>query len=239
MITYPLPFDISKLNEDGAMINMSELNFDVPINQQKKASFIFLRNAGIKAGLDFSQCSFVDKEEFLLLYLQEDIDVNADILSTTWIEILSAKDGGGVVLPSILSANEIQMFNNRNTEFISELMQLINSLPIYSMYCSPLNGSTFTMDEFERTDYDKVKITNFSKLSRYDAFMLLIEPSTSAKFYEKLFIKDESKISEMMDRLPYLNILTAIFAPQEVQDQLASGLSQILTPPNIIHDKEE
>lgn len=235
MARYSLPFDIGTLDENAEVvsIDMSSLNFNVPADQQKKSSFIFLRNAGINADLDFSGCSYKDKEEFLLLYLQEDIDVNAEILSSTWIEILSARDGGGVVLPSILTSEEIQEFLVNNKDFISDVYQLINSLPIYSMHCSPMNGQAFNTDDMPKTDNHSIKITNFAKLSNYDAFVFLIDGKTPGKFYTKLFIKDDQCIAQMMDRLPFLNMLTALFSPPEVQQEIAEGINNFLTPPEV------
>ena len=134
-LSLPFDIDIDHIGEE-VTVDMSSLNFDVPAEQQKKASFIYLRNVGVKLELDFSKCSYEDKRDFLLLYLQEDIDVDADILSTTWIDILLAKDGGGEALPSILTLAEIQTFMQENKDFISEIYRLINSLPIFSMLCS-------------------------------------------------------------------------------------------------------
>lgn len=240
-MTYTLPFDINQLDqtEERVSINMAELNFNVPSEQQKRSSLIFIRNAGIHGDLDFSQCSYEDKEEFLLLYLQEEIDVDAEILASTWIEILSAKDGGGVILPSILSADEIQVFLSRNHEFIDAVYQLINSLPIYSMYCSSQNGTAFNVDDFEKTDDHRIKISNFSKLSKYDPFIMLIDGETPSKFYTKIFIKDEPHIVEMMERLPFLNLLIAMFSPVEVQNEIVKGINQFLTPPGHHDERKE
>lgn len=234
MQRYTLPFDLDQIKEgEEVSVDMSSLNFDVPDDRQKRSSFIFLRNAGVKAELDFSGCSYKDKVEFLLLYLQEDIDVNAEILSSTWIEILSAKDGGGVVLPSILTSSEINQFIKDNKDFINEIYQLINSLPIFSMMCSVYNGSLYDINDFEKTDFDGVKITNFSKLSAFDAFSLLIDGSTPGKFYEKLFIKGEPHIIAMMERLPFLNLISALMAGPDVQAKIVTGINQMLVPPKV------
>lgn len=232
MNQYTLPFDISILEEmEGTVsIDMSNPNFNVPGVKQKRSAYVFLRNLGVPVELDFTKCSYEDKEEYLLLFMQENIDVDCELLTNTWIEILSARDGGGVVLPSILSVDEIDQFLERNKEFLDEMYQLINSLPIYSMYCSIQNTQAFNVDDFEKTDYDGIKITNFSKLSKYSAFMLLIDGNTPSKFYTKLFIKDEPNIIAMMERLPYLNLLTAFFSPPEIQTQIADGINDLLKP---------
>lgn len=239
MTTYTLPFDVWSIPEgERVLVDMSILNFDVPADQQRKSCFIFLRNSNVKADLDFSKCSYKEKEEFLLLYLQEDIDVDAEILSSTWIEILSARDGGGVVLPSILTSAEIQTFLDRNAEYITEIYRLINSLPIYSMYCSTQNGKLYNTDDFPKSDYHGIKITNFSKLSKYDAFSLLIDGETPGIFYEKLFIKDDPRISRMMDQLPYLNLINALMFPPEAQEQIIAGINSMLVPPEVINPND-
>ena len=110
------------------------------------------------------------------------------------------------------------------------------------MYCSPLNGNAYTTDDFPKTDWHRVKITNFAKLSMYDAFSLLIDGSTPGVFYTKLFIKDDWRIQSMMQRLPYLNVLTAMMAPPEVQAQIFDKINKVLTPPTPkepIQGKEE
>lgn len=234
MKQYSLPFDINTADHEEEMsIDMSSLNFDVPEDKQKRSAFVFLRNTGVKGVLDFSNCSYKDKEEYLRLFMEEDIDVNSDILCTTWIEILSAKDGGGVILPSILSGDEIQKFIDNNKDLLDKMYQLINSLPIYSMYCSPANGDVYNVDDFPKTDDHQVKITNFSKLSKYDPFALLIDGTTRGKFYTKIFIKNEPHIAQMMDRLPFLNLLTALFAPPEIHNEILHRVDQKLQPPEV------
>lgn len=229
-----LPFDIDevKSNNDDFSINMSKFNFDIPKDQQKKASFIFLRNMGIKVDLDFSECSFEDKEEFLLLYLKEDIDVNAEILASTWIEILSAKDGGGVVLPSIFTSTEIEKFLKDNKDFVEELYSIINSLPVFSMCISSQNGTMFNTDDFKKNSYDGIKMTNFSKLSRYDEFSLLIDGSREACFYDRLFINNQY-MNEIDNNLPFRNLLNALDLTTSDQNKFIDGINNLLTPLNV------
>ena len=234
MNKYSLPIDHNCINslEENISVDMSKLNFDVPIEDQKKASFVFLRNSNIKANLDFSSCNYNDKAEYLLLYLCSDIEVNAEILSTTWIEILSTnKDGGEVYLPSILSLEEIKIFVRDNKTLIDEIYQLINSLPIYAMYCSNQYNNICNMDEFTKTNWHKVKIDNFWKLAKYDHFIFLVDGSTESLFYDKLFIRGEYHISKMMDYLPFLNLLTAMLSCTEIQNEVIDNINNVLTPP--------
>lgn len=238
---YILPIDIcnTDVTSEKISIDMSRSEFDVPNDKQKRSSFIFLRNAGIKGELDFSDCTYDDKEEFLLLYFLEDIDVNADILSTTWLEILSAKDGGGVYLPSILTSDEIQQFLTDHSDLISEIYQLINSLPIYALYCSEKNQNMFNTDDFQKTDYNRIKMTNFSKLAMYNPFILLVNESSEPLFYEKLFIKGEFYISKMMSYLPYSNLLDMMTLAPEIQDDAINRINSLLVPPEIVYQERE
>lgn len=233
MDRYTLPFDINVVDttSEKISIDMSHTEFDVPLNKQKRAAFIFLRNADIKAELDFTDCSYDDKKEYLLMYLQENIEVDADVLTTTWIEILSARDGGRVTLPSILDADEIGLFVQENNEFIAEIYQLINSLPIYAMYCSQQNGSLFTTRDFKRTDYDRIKMANFYKLAKNDLFILFVDGNTESLFYEKIFIKGEYYICEMMKYLPFTGLLSMFTLDPEIQDDAIERISSLLEPP--------
>lgn len=228
-----LPFDINEIkSNDDFSINMSKFNFDVPKDQQKKASFIFLRNMNVDIPLDFSECSFEDKEEFIKLYLTEDIDVNAEILASTWIEILSAKDGGGVVLPSIFTSNEIEKFLGKNKEFIREIYSIINSLPIYSMAISSQNGSMFNINDFKRSSYDGIKLINFCKLSKFDEFSLLIDGTTEPIFYDKLFT-ETSSMEEINSNLPFTNLLSMLNFSSDDQNKFVDAISELLALPSI------
>jgi len=234
MNKYILPIDDNiDCDKELIVVNMATSNFDVPVEHQKRSSFIFLRNSVLRAEFDFTECSYYDKEEFLLMYLLEDFDVEIDILATTWIEILSTRDGGGVILPSILTSDEIELFLEKNSILINEIYQLINSLPIYSLYCSSQNGTFYNTDDFQKIDYDKIKMANFSKLSKYDAFALLIDGETESFFYNKYFIKGEYYITMMMDRLPFLGLLSALTVPAEIQDDIIAKVQGLLEPPSI------
>lgn len=225
-----LPFDINELNKiSDVTINMSKFNFDIPRDQQKKASFIFLRNMGINVTLDFSDCSYEDKEEFLLLYLTENIDVNAEILASTWIEILSAKDGGGVNLPSIFTSEEIEKFLGRNKKFVDEIFRIINSIPICSMIFSKQNGKLYDVNEFKKSDYQGLSMINFCKLSRFDEFTLLIDGSVESIFYEKLFVKNPYT-EEIVKNTPFLNLLELFNLTKDKQDSFVKEVDKIITP---------
>ena len=224
-----LPIDINLLKDvECPTLDMSDIRFDVDEDKRERAVLVYLRNTGMKAEFDFSNCSYEQKERYLNLYLTEPLDVNTDILASTWIEILSARDGGGVVLPSILSSDEIEKFLERNNEFIQEIYQFINSLPAYALYCIQDNDSEFSTDELECTSYNKLKMENFHKLADYDAFILLADGLTTPKFYEEIFGSKDYYMSLLSSKLPYAGFLTALTSTTEFQDEVVDRLEELV-----------
>lgn len=240
MLRYSLPVDLDSIgkNQDEYLIDMSDLNFDMDANYQKRAAFVFLRNTGLKANLDFSRCSYEDKEEYLMLFLQCGVEVQSDILASTWMEILSAKDGGDHYLPTILSADEIKRFCEDHREYINELYQFINSLPIHAMMVSGLDKITFNTDEFEKTDYSDISLVNFVKLIDFDSFILLIDNSTPQKMYTKLFVPNEYYINQITNKLPYLSLIRVIYQGEGAQDAAIESIKSLLVPPEPVREEE-
>ena len=115
-----IPNDMSKFNIDDVEIDMNNLKFDAPKEKIKYYAFIFLRNIGSKFNLNFDNCSFEDKEEYLKLFLSSNIDVYIPLLSSTWIEILTSEIDNKMYLKSILTRDEIDLFIERNKEFINK-----------------------------------------------------------------------------------------------------------------------
>lgn len=239
MQTYSLPIDLEQVDLNSEFkIDMSDLNFDVDSQDQKHAAFVFFRNSGLNQELDFSNCSYEDKDEYLMLFMQTNLDIHAPILASTWMEILSAKDGGGIYLPTILSADEIKQFREDHKLFLDEMYCIINSLPVYAMYTSDMNGKLFNVDEIPSSDFDGIKLANFSKLVDFDSFILLIDGSTPSKFYRKLFLPKEFYINQIMSKLPYGNMLQMMFAAPEIQDEAIDAINDLLIPPGTARKEE-
>ena len=224
-----LPIDVNLLTKiECPTLDMSDIRLDVDEDKRERAVLVYLRNTGMKAQFDFSNCSYEQKERYLNLYLTEPLDVNTDILASTWIEILSARDGGGVVLPSILSSDEIGKFLERNNEFVQEIYQFINSLPAYALYCLQNNDSEFSTNELECTSYNKLKMENFHKLADFDAFILLADGTTTPKFYEEIFGPKDYYMSLLSSKLPYAGFLTALTSTTEFQDEVVDRLEELV-----------
>lgn len=229
-----IPINLNDLNDKDPTIDMSDLRFPPSLSNKKRSSFIFLRNSGIKATLDFTKCSYEDKEEFLLLYFLEEIEINAEILSSTWMEILLSKYNGEINLPSILSKDEILRFTESNKEFILDIYQFINSLPLYTISIIQTDTGSFDMSEFQHTDYNKLKLCNFYTLAKYNQFSLLLDPTTNQQpvFYDKMFKGTNRFLWEMMNSLPYINIINGLLAPPDLQLNIISDISAMFNPVN-------
>ena len=132
--TITIPNDQNVLSTtDELVIDMSDLRFNCDTDKKKFYAFIYIRNTGLKAQLNFEKCSFEDKEEYLMMFMKSNIEIKCPILASTWIEIISFDDSE-IYLPSILDSNEIRKFINNNREFVNNIHQFINSLPIYAIY---------------------------------------------------------------------------------------------------------
>lgn len=232
-----IPDGIKELqNSEELTIDMSDLRFDCPPDKQKFYSFIFIRNSGIDLPLNFEKCSYSDKEEFLIMFLTVNININCPIMASTWIEILSSTEGD-IYLPSILTKEEIKLFIERNLSFVNNIHQFINSLPLCAIYkfCSRTNNS-MGFDEFKATNYAEIKLVNFHQLTEYDSFILLLNhnPINEHKpvFYTEIFTNPENSYDLMliMNKLPYINLLITMFADQELQNQAIAGINSLLEP---------
>lgn len=230
MITIPYTLDTIKDLED-ITIDMSDLRFDCPEDKKKFYAFIFIRNTGIKANLNFDKCSFEDKEEYLKMFLTSNIELKCPILASTWIEILLF-DNSELYLPSIFNKDDINKFIERNKNLIDNIHQFINSLPIYSIYLfSKTCNMDVGIDEIETTDNDDIKLINFYQLSEFKQFILLLNPSYEHRplFYTKIFDNKNNLYDFMriMNNLPYMNLLNGMFANSECQTNLINGINNV------------
>lgn len=137
MITTGLPYDFNMMEDiatNGAIVDMSLINFPTVLAEdQKRTAFIFLRNTGFDVKLDFSKCSYEDKEEFLKLYVLEDIECNNKEFSNTWIKILLSNiiEEYELENKSFLNKEELSNFIKRNIVLVDLLTTIIYSTPVF------------------------------------------------------------------------------------------------------------
>ena len=224
-----IPYTVDMIDGiENISIDMSDLKFDCPDDKKKFYAFIFLRNTAIKADLIFDKCSFKDKEEYLKMFLTSEIEIKCPILASTWIEILSFN--GKLVLQSILNEEEMQIFIKNNKDFINNVYQLINSLPVYTVYkFNEVCELGLSTDDIERVDYNNIKLVNFSQLSEITAFNLLLEvhPPYERRplFYNKLFNKDHDyDLMKITEKLPYASLINLMLADKNIQDEVIDSI---------------
>ena len=114
MKVYQLPINENELKDINKeiFVNMSNINFDDNnITKQQKA-FIYIRNMNLH-NLIFTDCNFEEKEKYLLLYLEYNINIDIDILNKTWLKILSY-NLIDIECESILNNDEICKFIKKN-----------------------------------------------------------------------------------------------------------------------------
>lgn len=232
-----IPTDIEKIYGDEEFeIDMGNLEFPGEKNKQKISAFLFIRNIGIKKKLNFVNCSYDDIEEYLMIFLTKNIEIKCELLATTWLEILLYNENVELTLPSLLKKEEIKQFNEDHKYFIDYCKQFINSLPIYAIwsYC-PSDEERIDMTQFGTTNFDLLKLTNFSQLIEYTHFLLLLDPNPTELhkpvFFTNIFNKEnEYELSVLMNNLPYLNMIITMFGGKEMQDDALKRINEILEP---------
>lgn len=236
---YSLPLSLNKLKDldkTTSMIDMSDLNFSGDATSKKRSSFLFIRNTNLDIPLSFKKCEYIDKEEFLLMYIQGDIDITSSVIASSWIDILLYPYEVDVGPNCILTKDEIILFIDTHSSLIQEVYQLIASFPVYSMYVfyeerDKTKEEDLESMEFESTDYDKINLSNLANLTADDDFLLLIRPRSDIKpmFYTKYFHKDNRGMYTVLANLPYLGLLNVMMGSSAQHDQFINGIEEMLT----------
>ena len=216
---------VDGIGTDHVIIDMSSLAFDESIPDRKHRAFIFLRNGAVKAELDFSHCSYQDKEEYLLMFLQGDVDITSKALAITWMDIL-AQDGN-VNKQSILTNDEIHQFNADHKEYVDHIHQFINSLPLYAIYVfHDHQQNPIATSAFETSSFDQINLRNFTQVAMCPNFVLLLEPNPisdrQAVFISKLFTSKKHlyDMAMLMKKLPFINILALMLSGEQGHEDI-------------------
>lgn len=238
MIKLYLPIDLKlfeNLNISNIPIDMSDLRFPCIDENKVRHAYIFLRNINMNLKLDFDNCLYNRKEEFILMYLNGNINLNLPIMINTWIDILTSQYMD-IPVSGILSKEEIELFISRNNDFISEVNKLIASLVVLSVYqYSKSNASGANMiefdNEFEESDYNKINFHNLSFLTSHEYFGFLFQNSKyKPRFYSKYFMgTDQIAITRINNNLPILSLLSIYFSPQSIQDDFIDKIDKFTT----------
>jgi hypothetical protein len=231
-----LPYDMSQMDDiknNGAIVDMSDIKFPgIPVEKIPRTAFIFFRNTGFDVKLDFSKCSFEQKELFLTDYLVYNIDVKLSEFATSYVKILNRFIGNDIDVECILTNEEIDLFIENHNKDIHTLLQFFMSLPIFTMFYFSLNGEGYSLDDIEKTDQDFIN-DNLYHIIETDGFVVLYDNELEIQplFYEKLFTFDNPKLLQAVEKLPFFSILHGLCTkdPAEWESMLRDSNQLILT----------
>ena len=212
MIKTGLPYnmgDMDEIKNNGAIVDMSDIQFpNITADKNQRTTFIFFRNTGFDVKLDFSSCSFEEKEAFLLAYLTENIDVKQSEFVKSYIKILNRAVGNDINVECILTDVEIEQFVKKNYAFITSILKFINSLPVFAMFYFSLNGEVYDMEDFEKTDENIINDNFYYVISADEAITLFDhELQIPPMFYNQLFTFENEKLFHAVQKLPFFSIL--------------------------------
>lgn len=240
-LSLPIDCNISELDPNDNAIDMAQLNFPgVEKDAVPRAALLYIRNTGVTLPLTFENCSYDDKEKFLLLYMKSNISVDVPILSCTWLSILLYMRHMDSGLPNILNPDEVHTFVGNNTELIKNMLRLALSLPVEAMVyatnernlLSELGDDPFEIDEYPKSDYNEINFANFVNMTDYAIFIELIEDDMDG-IKPTYFLKYFSDISgpiewKLHNNLPFLSILK-LALDSDRKSKFIEGLGNILT----------
>ncbi len=240
---YILPIDLSLLKDKSIdiTIDMSKFNFPCDESSYRRASFIFIRNTGLKAKFDFSNCTFDEKEDFLTMYMDGPIITNIPELTETWINIIAYKYAI-VKCNSILATEEIEEFIDENILLVTELRKIVNSIPLCSIdYFSKHNKSKIydidTVNDIPINKFSNLNFSNFVNMCDYDDLariigMLPLDEYPIQRYVNIFNANRDNLYGKLIKSMPYLAVLDIICEdPEKIDDRItkvANNIKQIL-----------
>lgn len=210
MLRTRIPYDIEKIEEireHGATVDVSSPSFPgIAEDKQLRTTLVFLRNTGFDVELDFSGCSYEEKRTYLLLYLQEKIEVKYKEFSDTWTSIILQSLGFENNRSSILTKEEQSLFIKENNEYISHVVTFIYSLTLYAMYRYSLNGHAYNMEGFRKTETEDIS-SNICFVLEAPEIILVYSLDNEPVFFGKIFTVENNKLFDAIQKLPFMSLL--------------------------------
>lgn len=220
-----LPYDLSQMDlirNNGAIVDMNNINFP-NVDNQVNVAFIFLRNTDYNVTLDFSNCSYDLKKDYLLKYLTESVEYKINSLINTWMAILCSSIGILLEDTGILTKEELQKFVDENIEIIGELLHLIISVPVYIVSRFNYQGTTISTGDIKTND-SKLFNDNINYLFLHPAINIILETDTifEPENYVKYFTNTNDKLFSALQGLPYMAMLVGMVekTPEEWENFL-------------------
>lgn len=240
MERYFLPIKENFISDKDGIIDMHNLNFPVDSNLQVKTSLLYLRNTGIQGNYDFSECTYEEKEEYLLLYLKNNrLDTLIPLLTKTWVYILSSKyfDINKIFMESILTKEEVEIFCVNNKEFLDEIYNFLSSIILCSMYVYSRDGyEKFDLSQFKLTEYYGLEPKILLSLFDFDAIILLTQKCSKdykPKFYDRYFVTGyecyPGFINALTNKFPYLSLFNVFLSEDKnLINNFLNNINEIL-----------
>lgn len=265
MTTYTIPLESNDLK--NILDNIDELHDKVEIDihdaklpiadmkMKSKAIFTYLRNTNIfshQIKINFDNCTFEEKEAFLLLFMQAKYRIDLLTLKHTWIKILKKYDKCDFEDYSILTDEEIDKFIENNKDYISNLYQFIISIPIGSInlfnerFKNGMNANLeIDVNELEHSSFCDINIYSIIAMMYEESFIYLItENKLGVKplFYDEYFkVEDNWFLQKCIDLLPYFKLLEYMFVGEHSEhlEVLKENIDEFLNTENPEENKEE
>lgn len=210
MLKTQIPYDIEKIEEirdHGAIVDVSNPQFPgIDNDKQLRTTLVFLRNTGFDVKLDFSACTYEEKRAYLLLYLQEKIEIKYKEFSDTWTKVILESLGFENNRPSILTKDEQALFIKENHEYISHIVTFIYSLTLFAMYRYSLNGHAYDMESFRKTEADDIG-NNICFILEAPEIILVYSADKEPVFFSKNFTVENNALFDALQKLPFMSLL--------------------------------
>lgn len=237
---YYIPIDPKKIKditpEDS--IDMHSFRFGsltgieyLTIIDPQLTALMFLRNTGIKAKLIFDDCTYEEKEAYLIAFmLTKRMSVTTPELSSTWAHILT----DDTKLISILTEDEVCLFKERNNDLISELYRFMVSIPLCAMdiYSVTRHEDRIDMNEFPVSNYNQ--FNHFALVQLFDYRQMIIASQSiegiEPVFYQNYFRSNQCDvypgfIGDLINKFPHLQLINIIMNNDpELTDSFVNGV---------------
>lgn len=222
-----IPELMKDISEQGAIVDMSSINFPEGVENSTRTVFIYLRNTGFKnIVLDFTKCSYEQKQSYLVEYINTDIINEIPILTYTWKQILLCRDTNVQVYQSILNDEETKDFVGSFGSLINDLISFYLSTPLFIL--SRIKGDNdkalLNMEGIEITDYKPGNENLYYLIEPefMNALSLTYKDNIPVKFYSQYFKIDNNALFDKLTQTDFYALINtmATCKPEEFKEIL-------------------
>lgn len=213
-----LPYDTSLMNEikeNGAIIDMSNINYpSIPSSDNVRISYIYLRNTDFNVDLNFDNCDYQFKEDFVYFYMFGDITYDIKEMNDTWMQIMIMYNNQYTDIltnRSILTKDEITKFIEKYKDKIDLINKFLFSLALFPIY--RLNNVDLPKDDVQVLD-EKPFTENVYGLIKHELFnpFLTLDGIDKPIYFKQYFTENNNQLFELIAKYtPYAALLHGLF----------------------------